>query len=358
MSIWSKEKAWEWYRNMPWLRGCNYLPSDCCNRIEFWQSLNFEKHQETMEREFRLMESIGYNSIRVILELLVYEQEYDSFPARFERFLALAAAHHISVMVCFGNDCTVPKNPEYKPPHLGVQEYDLGYHGGRKISPHGSCPDAQGYSLLDEPEYAELFFKMVGEFVTRYANDPRICVWDLFNEPGNNNRGELSVPVVRRVFETARACNPEQPLTSGAWSNPQNLTQAEKTALELSDIISYHCYDDYAANIRRIALFRKFGRPLMNTEWLHRPLHNTVELMFPLFYLERIGCWNWGFVAGLSQTYEPWEGLWRAYEKNNRIIDISKWQHDLFRPNLRPYDPKEIDVIRDFCNFADHDDER
>lgn len=96
----------------------------------------------------------------------------------------------------------------------------------------------------------------------------------------------------------------------------------------------------------------------MNTEWLHRPLHNTVELMFPLFYLERIGCWNWGFVAGLSQTYEPWEGLWRAYEKNNRIIDISKWQHDLFRPNLRPYDPKEIDIIRDFCTLADHDAKR
>ncbi len=354
--VWSKEKAWEWHRNMPWLRGCNYLPSDCCNRIEFWQSLHFEKHLATVEREFALMESIGFNSVRVIFELIVYEQEKESFSERFERFLSIAAAHHITVMVCFGNDCTVPKNSGYREPHLGVQEYDLGYHGGRKNSPHGSNPGAIGYSLLDEPEHAESFFGMVREFVTRYAHDPRICVWDLFNEPGNNNRGELSLPHVRRVFETARACAPAQPLTSGLWCDPLNPNPAEKAAGELSDVISYHCYGNYQENIRRIALFRRLGRPMLNTEWLHRPFHDTVELMFPLFYLEGIGCWNWGFVAGLSQTYEPWEGMWKAYENGDRTIDFSRWQHDLFRPSLRPYDPAEIDVIRAFCSLADADE--
>ena len=60
----------------------------------------------------------------------------------------------------------------------------------------------------------------------------------------------------------------------------------------------------------------------------------SVELLFPLFFLERIGCWNWGLVAGLSQTYEPWESIWERLNAGERMIDITKWQHDLFRPNL------------------------
>ena len=352
---WSPERAWEWYNGRPWFRGCNYLPSDCCNRIAMWQALDFETHLKTIDRELALAASIGYNSIRVILEYPVFELEHDSFHGRFERFLATASKHGILVMVCFGNDCTVPKNDQYRAPHLGPQEFDLGYHGGRKNSPHGSNPGTVGYSILDDPDTADGFFAMVREIVSRYASDPRICVWDLFNEPGNSGRGEISVPHVRRIFETARQCKPEQPLTTGLWRTPQTASPAEKLALELSDIISYHCYGNYELNIQLIAALRQLKRPLLNTEWLHRPQSNTVGLLFPLFYLERIGCWNWGLVAGLSQTYEPWQSIWRRYEAGETDLDLTKWQHDLFRPSLRPYDPKEIEVIRRYSSRSDEE---
>lgn len=53
---WSCEKAWEWYNQTPWLRGCNFLPSDCCNHIAFWQELDFEKHLETCDpQEIRII---------------------------------------------------------------------------------------------------------------------------------------------------------------------------------------------------------------------------------------------------------------------------------------------------------------
>ena len=353
---WSCEKAWEWYNNTPWLRGCNFLPSDCCNRIAFWQELDFEKHLETCDRELQLASSIGYNTIRVILEHIVYAEEHDSFMVRFERFLEVAAKNNISVMVCFGNDCTVPKNAAYRAPHIGVQEYDWGYHGGRQNSPHGSNPGAIGFSILDEPDTAKVFFDMVSEVISKYKDDKRICVWDLFNEPGNNNRHEISVPHVQKIFDVARSCDPSQPLTSGVWAGCQNFKAAEKVALENSDVVSYHCYGSYHANIYYISKLRKHNRPLLNTEWLHRPFHDTVEEMFPLFYLEKVSCWNWGFVAGLSQTYEPWESMWRridAGEGGN--IDVTKWQHDLFRPSLHPYDPKEIEIIKQFCQYADED---
>ena len=65
---WSKEKAWEWYNSRPWIRGCNFMPSDCANRIDMWQEHDFEKHFATAEREIELAESIGFNSVRIILE--------------------------------------------------------------------------------------------------------------------------------------------------------------------------------------------------------------------------------------------------------------------------------------------------
>ena len=123
---WSEKQAGAWYDKQPWMRGCNYLPSDCCNRIAFWQSLDFEQHLTTADRELELAASIGFNSIRVILEFIVWNEEHDSFLERFERFLSVAAKHGISLMVCFANDCTVPKDENYRPPRLGPQHYDWG----------------------------------------------------------------------------------------------------------------------------------------------------------------------------------------------------------------------------------------
>ena len=72
--------------------------------------------------------------------------------------------------------------------------------------------------------------------------------------------------------------------------------------------------------------------------------------MYPLLYVDRINCWCWGFVAGKTQTYEPWDSLWEQYEASGgkKDLDFTRWQHDLFRPNLRPYDPHEIELIEKF----------
>ena len=81
--------------------------------------------------------------------------------------------------------------------------------------------------------------------------------------------------------------------------------------------------------------------------------------MYPLFYLLKIGCWNWGFVAGKYQTYEPWNSVWEAYEKNPDLdYDFTKWFHDLYRPNHRPYDPKEIELMKKYAALADADEKR
>ena len=101
---WSKEKAWEWYDAQPWLRGCNFMGSDCANRVDQWQELGFEEHLQTADRELELAASIGFNSVRVIVQFEVWQQEHDGFMERFERYIQTCAKHGISVMVTIGTE--------------------------------------------------------------------------------------------------------------------------------------------------------------------------------------------------------------------------------------------------------------
>jgi hypothetical protein len=50
--------------------------------------------------------------------------------------------------------------------------------------------------------------------------------------------------------------------------------------------------------------------------------------------------------------------MWRSYENGHpdtKEWDMTKWFHDLFRPSHRPYDPKEINLIKRFNKLADED---
>ena len=317
-SKWTKERAWEWYNSLPWLRGCNYMSADCANRIDQWQSEGFEERFATTEEEFKLLQKTGFNTIRIILEFVVWDQEHDSFMERFDRYLDLCAKYGISCMVVLANDCMPPKHEGWKPPQLGKQHTDWGYHGGKKISQHGVFSSV-GFHVFDEEDTAARYFEMVREIVTKYKDDSRIIIWDVYNEPGNSNRDAITMPNVKKMFETVREINPVQPLTSGVWricdtpDDASKLSEVEKYILENSDIITYHNYYNYENNIRVIKTLKKFGRPIINTEWLARCTHNNVWEIFPLFYLEKIGCYNWGFVAGKYQTYEPWSSIWTRY---------------------------------------------
>ena len=355
---WSEQRVWDWYNSRPWMRGCNYMSADCANRIDQWQSLGFEERMQTTEEELALMEKTGFNSIRIILEFVVWRDEHDSFLERFDRYLERCAAHGISCMVTLANDCMPPKNEFWKEPQIGEQHYDWGYHGGRKHSQHGKFASI-GPHFLDDPEMAPLYYEMVREIVNIYKNDPRVAIWDVYNEPGNSNRAEVTLPHLKKLFEIVRDIDPSQPLTCGVWStrlvNGQlEMSDVQRYGLEHSDVISYHSYSPITDHVKLIAQLKKLGRPLMCTEWLGRCLHNTVFEVFPLFYVEKIGCYNWGFVAGKYQTYEPWEGTWTRYAEDPGLdVDFTKWFHDLYRPNHRPYDPKEIELIQELCRQAD-----
>ncbi len=347
---WTRERAWEWYNSRPWIRGCNFMPSDCANRIDMWQEYGFEEHFSTADRELSWAEELGFNSMRIILEFDVWDMEHDAFMAHLERYLDLLDRHGMNAMLVLGNDCSVPK-AFWKRATMGEQHYDNGYHGGKKVSPHGALGELS-YHTIDVPELRERYDGFVREIITKYARDERVLVWNLWNEPGNN-RGDLSLSYLEHVFEIAREIDPVQPLCADCFCDfySEGSVIGER-AYELSDIISYHNYNDFNDNIAILERMRLEDRPMLNTEWLHRIQKNRVEEMYPLMYLEKIAAYNWGFVAGKYQTYEPWNGVWEKLEAG-ADLDVTLWQHDLLRPSGRPYDPREIKLIKEYNKRAD-----
>ena len=257
-----------------------------------------------------------------------------------------------------GADCDCQKR-YYKWPKYGPQDFDFGYHGGVKNSPH-IIMDEPGYQIIDEPEYEEKFYEMIYEIVNKYKNDKRVLLWDIFNEPGNSRREMKSYNYMKKAFETARSLNPIQPCGACCWSYDEDnkpYREIELKALEMSDIIMYHGYMNFEKHHKTVTYLKNtYDRPLFNTEWLHRIWNNNVLDLFPYFRENKIACFNWGFVTGKSQTREPWESLFSEYDKGNgRDWDFSKWQHDLVRPNLRPYDYKEYEVILRETKIADEE---
>ena len=359
MARWTKEKAWDWYNRLSWIRGCNFMGSDCANRIDQWQEYGFEEKLVTAEKEFALMESIGYNSIRVIIEYEVWAQQHDGFMERLDRYLDAADRHGISAMIVLSNECAV-RTPTYVPPVFGEQPWELGYHGGKDFKTWFAHENNARYHVLDDPEIAPKYYEMVKELIAKYKDDHRVLVWNLMNEPGNG-RGSKSLPHLKRFFEIGREIDPIQPLCADVWRGMKDgraTSEIEQFALEESDVISYQSYASYMDNVLILKQLKAYDRPIFNTEWLFRPGGNTIQQMLPLFFLENVACYQWGFVAGKYQTYEPSQGIWKRYEEQGyeavRGYDFTKWQHDLYRPGGRfPYDPAEIEIIKKLGALAD-----
>ena len=114
---WTKEQAWEWYNSRPWIRGFNYIAYGAVNRIEQWQEFEHDRIEQCFREEIKLAHDYGFNAVRSILPYEVWGRQHDTFMEYLETYLTICAENEIGVMLCFGNDCTVPME-EYKLPEL------------------------------------------------------------------------------------------------------------------------------------------------------------------------------------------------------------------------------------------------
>ncbi len=351
---WTEQEINEWYKSQPWLRGTNFLPSDCINRLDMWQSFGREEHLKTAETELKLSEETGFNTVRLWCNFDVYYKEPEEFMQTLESYISLCAKYHHSVMLVLAYEEDLPYGDKFVAKELGAQK-EYYNHFNRDYELQDKLMAEHAYKHYTEyPEIKPIYMEMVERVVKKYRADNRILAWNIENEPGAAI-GERSIPLLRELFALVRSLDPVQPLAAdvywGVRENGELKNEVEKTAYALSDFISFHSYSKYEKFLTDLYTFKKYyKRPVIVTEWLNRCNHNTVQEIYPLMMIERVGCYCWGFVQGKTYTTEPWDGLWKKAEENPDVdFDFTKWQHELYRKNLHPYDPREINTIR-HCN--------
>ncbi len=107
-----------------------------------------------------------------------------------------------------------------------------------------------------------------------------MLIWDLYNEPGNSQMGEKSLPLATAAFHWAREAEPQQPVTIGAWTSFDS--RMSRALMEMSDVVSFHGYDEPSGVARKSRICRGYIRPVLCTEWLHRQSGNTFESILPI----------------------------------------------------------------------------
>jgi hypothetical protein len=347
---WTVEQARTWQREAPWLIGSNYLPASAINQLEMWQADTFDPKQ--IDKELAWAESLGFNSMRVFLHHLLWEQDRAGLLDRMDQFLNIAAKHNIGVMFVLFDSVWDPH------PKLGTQrEPQKGVHNSGWVQSPGAADlrDANRHALL------EAYVKGV---VARFKHDRRIHVWDVWNEPDNMNdnsygknklkqelpaheKHALVQDLLRKTFAWARSVEPAQPLTSALWlgghkADQSRLIPIERVQLEESDVISFHSYGRVPDVEAWVANLRPHGRPLLCTEYLARPQGSTFDPVLGFFKEQTIAAYNWGFVAGKSNTIFAW-GTWQRPEES---VEPKVWFHDIFRRDGTPFDLNEISYIR------------
>ena len=321
--IWSVEKANAWYNKHKWIIGANFIPSTAINQLEMWQKESFDP--KTIDRELGYAEGIGFNTVRVFLHSVVYNEDPKGFKSRIDRYLAIANKHHIQTIFVFFDDCW---NPNPKPgkqpmPRTGI------HNSGWMQDPGIQLKDPKQFTALEG---------YVKDILTTFKHDNRILLWDLYNEPGNSTKRDTSLKLLTKVFNWARDVNPDQPVSAGLWAWDYEKLNAFQ-ALN-SDIITYHDYDDEKAHTRVIELLKTHGRPLICTEYMARTRNSRFSNILPVLKKENVGGLNWGLVAGKTNTIYAWD----TPMANGG--EPKEWFHDIFHKDGTPYKQDEVDFIK------------
>jgi hypothetical protein len=346
---WSAARANDWYAKQPWRAGCNYIASSAINQLEMFQPDTFDL--PTIDREMGYAQSIGFTTVRVFLHNLLWDQGSAAFLGRLDQFVATADKHHVTVMFVLFDSCWDPY-PQLGPQHAPVpHRHNSGW------------VQAPGLEILRDPSKYDGLAPYVKGVVGHFADDRRVVAWDLFNEADNTNdnsygnglgahqelsasdKADRALELMAKAYRWARSASPSQPLTTcvwrGDWSDPAKLPPMDRFSLANSDVISFHNYEGPKKLEAAIASLRQYGRPLICTEYMARPVGSTFAACLPVLREQKAWAYNWGFVDGKSNTIYPWDS-WQV----NYNGEPPEWFHDIFRPDGTPYRADEVAAIR------------
>jgi hypothetical protein len=79
-----------------------------------------------------------------------------------------------------------------------------------------------------------------------------------------------------------------------------------------------------------------------------RPVGSTFDTILPIARKHNVAAINWGFVAGKTQTYLPWDSWQNPYVLEPPPV----WFHEVFYSDGRPYREREVEIIRQLTGTA------
>ncbi len=361
---WSEERINAWYADQPWMVGCNYLPANAINQIEMWQESTWSP--EVIEKELDIAQGIGMNLLRVYLHDMVWADDAKGLYKRMDQFLDICEERGMRVCFVFFDDC------HHAWPKLGEQPLPVrAYHNSgwvnspaRELALRYADGKATKAEIKDLKGYVQKTMK-------RFAKDPRVAMWEVYNEPGQGNSsgetndansfiGDGSNRLLLDSWRWAREVAPTQPITA-----PTNGCVGKRNIAinrANSDILSLHAYGTADEMRAMIADHQGDNRPVFVSEWLARNRNNVFESL-PLMKEMNAANACWGFVAGKSGTIWPWSTRQKEGSREARNLREEReagnvikpgdtfpepkvWHHDLFRIDGTPYDQKEIDVFK------------
>lgn len=327
---WSEERANEWYMSHEWPVGINYVTATAINQFEMWQEESFDP--ETIDYEMGLAEGLGFNTVRVFLHDIVWENDPDGFKRRLNTFLDICHKHKLKAIITFFTN-----GGRFDNPQLGKQPESIqGVHNSQWIQSPGapSVNDPSSWMRL------EMYVK---DIMTTHKDDNRVLFWCLYNEPENFKQGAQSLPLLREVFKWGREVNPSQPLTSPIWICPGlHGTRSNFPIIsflgENCDIMSFHCYYEAPEMNTFISFMKQFKRPIVCQEYMGRP-RSTFHDIMPILKEESVGAISWGLTAGKCNFHLQWSS--KAGDPEPEV-----WFHDIYRLDGTPYNQEEVDFIR------------
>lgn len=260
------------------LRGANYVPSYARNDVQIWMDYD----AAVVDRELGYAERLKLNTVRVFLQVAVYEQDPQRFLDNFESFLSLCENHHIRMMPVIFDSC------------FGDFP-DLGKYRDKDWM---ACP---GQNRLG-PEHWPAMRKFVRDVVGEHKDDRRIVMWDVMNEPTCTSFYQKEEDKQRihtfvwQALDWVKAQKPSQPRTVGMMFSSELPLVQDKV-----DVLAFHNYRrDLREDIQGVrAIARKLGKPAIINEVVRND--QPAPYAMPILYEEKIGWCFWELMLGSTQ---------------------------------------------------------
>ena len=248
------------YPGYGWLRGFGMVPSWGATIVEAWQLYDGARFRE----EVALAKQVHANCIRLWIDYSAWKTDQEKITARFMDAVAGIAENGMKVMPCLFN-------------HWHDRKLD---YGGTSMAGDWA-PHLEYVKTLAKP----------------LANDDRVMVWDLCNEPGSRDSGTVEFKWLSQIAATIRECGVQQPITIGTMSGV-NIT----TFAPLVDVLNGHPYGHHRNNLETLItsfkeMKEELHKPFLVNETFPGALDDRVRAEVVRFYSEMLSAAGFGWMG-------------------------------------------------------------